>query len=129
MARVFIEYNPIYNWLTIDLIKKGLKKYKDKVIVLDTVLISGITSNTTASSELIPTAIPFPSNVRFIPPLEITAKKGGCPIGGTINLSREKEAQVELLINNITAVRDEKVTQHKGRMKNNKLDKRIREKS
>ncbi len=117
MARVFIEYNQIYNWLTIDLIKKGLKKYKDKVIVLDTVLISGLTSNTTASSELIPTAIPFPSNLRFIPLLEITAKKGGCPIGGTINLSREKEAQVELLINNITAVWDEIILQLYGTKK------------
>ena len=93
VARVFNEYKPIYNWLTIDLVKKGLKKYKDKVIVLDTVLISDLTSDTTASSELIPTALPPPSNVGFITPLEIIAKKGGRPIGATINLSREKEAQ------------------------------------
>jgi hypothetical protein len=55
------------------------------------VLNSDLTSNTTATSELIPAALPPPSNVGFIPHSEIIAKKGSHPIGATIPSSREKE--------------------------------------
>jgi hypothetical protein len=106
LVRVLNEKKPIYNWLTVDLIKKELKKLKGSNAINMITVISDLTDDT--SPQLIAfDNVPPPSNISMIsePPDDafdfVKNKKGGRPKGSTIQASREKQEQTERLINEI----------------------------
>ena len=133
ISKVFNEQKPIYTWLTMDIIKKGLKRAKgSKTSVLDTVM-SDLTEDTGDFPALNDVSnIPPPSSIGFSQPppspTEIKNKKGGRPTGATLRASREKRQRQELLINDIATEWSEKVKLAEGRMKKNELDELINKK-
>jgi hypothetical protein len=136
MAKVYEQNKAIYSWLTIDVIKKCLKKRKENPALVDRTIISDLTED---SSD--PPPIDNPSNLP--PPSSIginntgqndssdSCKKGGRPKGATIRASRDKVEQTEALIQEIASEWSEKVrakSVENGRMKKNELEKFIEHK-
>lgn len=80
VTKVFNDYKPIYSWLTIDILKKGLKKFKGKKNALDNTIISDLTedsgSNQSSDDVLI---IPPPISIGFVAASENDNNKGGRP--------------------------------------------------
>lgn len=138
MAKVFQEYKPIYSWLTIDIIKKGLNKSKlDPSIISiynDTAVISDLTDTTTGTSAADISSFPPPASIGFVSnsntsdPSENTTKKIGRPKGTTVKASRERMERIEDMTNSIVMEWKEKVDQKTGRMPNKALDLLIEEK-
>ena len=139
MQRVFEQHKEIYPWMTIDLVKKGLKKTKkDGAIVTDST-ISDLTNPTfeDTNQESNEPAEPPPMNITInhglqLPP-ETSKSKGGRPRCTTLKALREKEAKREALINDIATSWSEKMEQEKSRgekerMKMNELDDLIKQK-
>jgi hypothetical protein len=115
----------VYNWLTIDIIKKNLKKRKfsnDKAgeLVKDTSIISDLTDeeyNAQSNEGPAPENIPSPTIIGTTALHDITNvihNRGGHPKGATIIASHAKIKQRELLLDQITAEWREKVEVGKG---------------
>jgi hypothetical protein len=68
ILRVFNVNKPVYTWLTMDIIKKGLKKSKDTSNgTLDTTIISDLTNSTgTSCASDAPVLIPPPLCIGFV---------------------------------------------------------------
>ena len=114
MTKVYEQNKAIYSWLTIDIIKKCLKKRKDKGPTPDSTIISDLTDDTTNDPPPLdnPPNIPPPSNIGVNEPLQNDSgihKKGGRPKGATICASREKAKQTAVLIQEIASEWSEKV--------------------
>jgi hypothetical protein len=129
----------VYNWLTIDILKKSLKKRdysKDQLRepIKDTAIISDLTDDKyNAQSNVGPSVnnIPPPTIVGTNALQNITnviPKRGGHPKGATIVASRAKIEQRELLLDESTADWSKQVGASKGQMKRNELDTLIYEK-
>ncbi len=112
MQRVFAEHKEIYHWLTIDLVKKGLKKRKNEEADKIDEAISDLTNPTfegSTSQESDEPAAPPPMNISISQDEELqpqTSKpKVGRPRGTTIKATMEKEAKKEaLIIDTITGI-------------------------
>jgi hypothetical protein len=91
LAKALKEHKPIIPWITIDLIKKGLKKDSGGGTTTITTTISDLTDST--ASDISPTSEVQPNNTPPYPPVTIatgateasfngaTSKKGGRPHG------------------------------------------------
>jgi hypothetical protein len=123
----------VYNWLTIDILKKSLKKRdysKDQLRepIKDTAIISDLTDDKyNAQSNVGPSVnnIPPPTIVGTNALQNITnviPKRGDHPKGATIVASRAKIKQRELLIDEIITEWSKQVEACKGQMKRNELD-------
>ncbi len=125
MLRVFNEYKPIYSWLTIDIIKKGLKRSTvENLGNNNTAIISDITDLTETTDVTMNTnPIPPPASIGFVSDcLPSEEKATGRPKGTTVKASREKLESIEVMINSIVAEWKEKVDATTGRMPNHALD-------
>jgi len=112
LEKVLKEQKPIFPWITIDLIKKGLKKYSGESTTTITTTISDLTDFTASSpdTDISPTSDVEPNNAP-LPPVAIAAvevssngassKKGGRPRGTTIKAKKEKSVKAEGLVNEI----------------------------
>jgi hypothetical protein len=126
----------IYSRLTIDIIKKCLKKRRENPVALDTTIISDLTEDSGATPTDNPPNLPPPSligvnNDQISDTVtEAPKRNGGRPKGATVRASREKEEQMSRLINEIASEWNEKVKvkPEKGRMKKNELERFIEEK-
>jgi len=101
------EHRPLVPWITIDLIKKGLKKAIGGSNTTITTNISDLTEST--ASNISPAAEVGPTNSPLPPPAtedstssNATSKKGGRPRGTTLKSKREKSIKAEELVNDIT---------------------------
>lgn len=104
----------IYTWLTIDLIKKALKKFKGSVTgSLET--ISDLTDDSPIPNnvEQNTSNVPPPYTIGFDE--TIPKKKAGCPKGSSIESGRQNEMKREALINDIALAWEEKVKSSNGR--------------
>jgi len=135
MTKVYEQNKAIYSWLTIDIIKKCLKKRKDKGPTPDTTIISDLTDDSTNDPPPLdnPPNVPPPSSIGVNQTLQNDScdsrKKGGRPKGATIRASRDKAEQTEVLIQEIASEWSEKVKANsKGRMKKNELEEFIEQK-
>jgi len=137
MQRVFGEHKEIYTWLTIDLVKKGLKKRNNEEADKIEEAISDLTNPTfegSTSQESRAPAAPPPMNISIIQdeelPPQTSKPKIGRPRGTTMKATMEKEAKKEALIIDITSSWSEKIEKEKAeerkRMKKNELDNLIK---
>jgi hypothetical protein len=137
MQRVFGEHREIYTWLTIDLVKKGLKKRKIEEADKIEEAISDLTNPTfegSTSQESDEPAAPPPMNISIIQdeelPPQTSKPKVGRPRGTTMKATMEKEAKKEALIIDIASSWSEKIEKEKAeerkRMKKNELDNLIK---
>jgi hypothetical protein len=102
MQKVFNEHKEVVPWLTIDLVKKGLKKRKENKTQdnnKDTSTMSDLTNPTFDGSnqESNQPDAPPPRNIAVslepeLPP-ETSKSKGGRPRGTTLRASMEKRSQ------------------------------------
>jgi len=115
--KVYEQNKAIYSWLTIDIIKKCLKKRRENPVTLDTTIISDLTEDSGATPTDNPPNLPPPSLI-------------GVNNDQISDTSREKEEQMSRLINEIASEWNEKVKvkPEKGRMKKNELERFIEEK-
>ena len=68
MQRVFEEHKSVIPWLTIDLVKKGLKKTKNDVVVVNNSAISELSNPTfegSTNQESDALAAPPPMNINI----------------------------------------------------------------
>ena len=120
LQRVFSEHKEVISWLTIDLVKKGLKKAKNVVpVVVSESTMSDLTNPTFEASQDMNEATFYPPrNISITQELEVaqaTSKpKGGRPRGTTLKALREKEAKKEALVNDIATTWSGKVEQEKS---------------
>lgn len=129
LSQVYNLNKRVYDWLSVDIIKKCLNKRKSKEsggVILNTTIISDLTDD----SNPIVNVVPPPTTIGTTVLNDVTniPKKGGRPKGSTILASRAKAEQIELLKNQITAEWGRRVESAKGRMEKNELDKLIMEK-
>jgi hypothetical protein len=113
ISKVYELDKAIYSWLTIDIIKKCLKKRREKPVTLDSTIISNLTEDFGATPTENPPNLPLPSlfgvNNDQISATE-APKKEEPPKGATMRASREKEEQMSrLIINEIASEWSEKV--------------------
>ena len=136
LMKVNEQNKAIYSRLTIDIIKKCLKKRRENPVALDTTIISDLTEDSGATPTDNPPNLPPPSligvnNDQISDTVtEAPKRTGGRPKGATVCASREKEEQMSRLINEIASEWNEKVKvkPEKGRMKKNELERFIEEK-
>ena len=97
MQRVFEEHKEIYPWMTIDLVKKGLKKTKKDVVVVNNSAISELTnpifecSNQENNEPAEPPPMNISINQELEIPLESSNQKGGWPCSWQYNAGIEGE--------------------------------------
>ncbi len=61
LMKVYEQNKAIYSWLTIDIIKKCLKKRRENPVTLDTTIISDLTEDSGATPTDNPPNLPPPS--------------------------------------------------------------------
>jgi hypothetical protein len=156
MLQVYNEQKEVYHWLTIDIIKKELKKSKGKTDALETTIISDITEGSDFDNEaplppLPPIHISFhehsephtsgndPSDAATGTPSPddpppLFQKKRGRPTLEVLQARRDRNDKEEALLNEIALEWDKRVKAVKGngvikkRMKRNELQQLIDEK-
>jgi hypothetical protein len=128
ILKVLNANKEIYTWLTIDLIKKALKKFQGSVTgSLET--ISDLTDDEMLHNNVVQNAsnVPPPSTIGF----ENTTQKkaAGRPKGSSVQAAREHQMKREALVNEIALAWEEKAkSSNGGRMKKNELSKLIEQK-
>jgi hypothetical protein len=128
LEKALKEHKPIIPWITIDLIKKGLKKDSGQTSI--TTAISDLTDSTGASSHDDISQTEIEPNNAPLPPVTIAAvgtteaastnassRKVGRPRGTTVKAMKERSLKEEALVNEITTEwakvkQDERSTNH-----------------
>ena len=128
LEKALKEHKPIIPWITIDLIKKGLKKDSGQTSI--TTAISDLTDSTGASSHDDISQTEIEPNNAPLPPVTIAAvgtteaastnassRKVGRPRGTTVKATKERSLKEEALVNEITTEwakvkQDERSTNH-----------------
>ena len=134
ITKVVDDNKPIYTWLTIDIIKKGLKKQSKRGALNKSATITDISDLTddTAPTNSPDAVIPLPDIVGIPNPDEQpivnsdTTKKAGRSKGSTIQASRDNDRKKVALINDIAT--SWKNVAEELRSKKNALDNLIEKK-